>query len=203
MRRVTFDTLTAGTPLYDRLSTNYLRERGIHVYENAAGEACVALESAKQLPAIETIGWTLQRELIAEIAGLDDIRAAYGLLTHDELASAGPSATQQTDATDDAVEKLRDLVSGAPVVRAVSEIIEIAVARRATDIHLEPMRSFFRVRIRVDGILATLRTFSTDLARPIVSRVKILAALNIAERRMPQDGRTGEGAAAYVTNWQH
>ena len=57
------------------------------------------------------------------------------------------------------------------------------------DIHLEPVRGGMRVRIRVDGILTTLRTFAPDLARPIVSRVEILAGLDIAERRLPQDGR--------------
>ena len=96
----------------------------------------------------------------------------------------------RTDGDEDAVETLRDLASGAPVVRAVNEIIELALERRATDIHLEPVRDGIRVRIRVDGILTTVRTFTTELARPIVSRVKILAALNIAERRLPQDGRT-------------
>src|SRR5262249_12021769 len=94
------------------------------------------------------------------------------------------------DSEEDTVETLRDLASGAPVVRAVNEIIERALERRATDIHLEPVRDGIRVRIRVDGIMTTVRTFAPELARPIVSRVKILAALTIAERRLPQDGRS-------------
>src|SRR5262249_57447120 len=71
------------------------------------------------------------------------------------------------------------------------------VERGASDIHLEPARGAFRVRIRVDGILTTLHTYNADLGRPMVSRVKILAALNIAERRLPQDGRARIRAGQY------
>src|SRR5262249_14630396 len=99
-------------------------------------------------------------------------------------------STADPEADEGTVDVLRDLASGAPVVRAVNEIIECALERRATDIHLEPMRRSFRVRLRVDGMLIIFRTYAAELGRPIVSRVKILAALNIAERRLPQDGRT-------------
>ena len=80
--------------------------------------------------------------------------------------------TAIAETEEETVESLKDLASGAPIVRAVSEILELAVERRSTDIHLEPVRGGMRVRIRVDGILTALRTFAPDLARPIVSRVK-------------------------------
>jgi general secretion pathway protein E len=146
------------------------------------------------LPLLDTIAWTLQRQVIAELATPEDIASALDRIDADEppsiQASGSVRSLGEQDADEDTIDTLRDLASGAPVVRAVNEIIDLAVNRRATDIHLEPMRRSFRVRIRIDGMLTTLRTYAAELGRPIVSRVKILAALNIAERRLPQDGRT-------------
>ena len=133
-------------------------------------------------------------KITPEFAAAEDIAAALARVCGDDSAqvrsNGSVAAVARSDGEEDAVETLRDLASGAPVVRAVNEIIELALERRATDIHLEPVRDGLRVRIRVDGILTTVRTFTAELARPIVSRVKILAALNIAERRLPQDGRS-------------
>ena len=77
----------------------------------------------------------------------------------------------------------------APIVRLVESIISQAMARRASDIHLEPLARRFRVRYRIDGILAPGEDLPWRLQRPLVSRLKILANMNIAEKRLPQDGR--------------
>jgi general secretion pathway protein E len=192
--RTPFATLVAGRPLIDRFSARYLREIGMYVYECAAGEVHAAISDEQHLAVIDTIAWTLQRKVIPELAAPEDIASALGRVGVDQaaqvLSNGSPAPVSRSDGEDDAVETLRDLASGAPVVRAVNEIIELALERRATDIHLEPVRDGLRVRFRVDGILATVRTFTPDLSRPIVSRVKILASLNIAERRLPQDGRS-------------
>jgi general secretion pathway protein E len=189
--RASPEALAQGRPLLEGLSIRFLRENGIYVYESATGDARVVVADARNLPLIETVAWTLQRELSLELADLDDILSALQRAAVDEEQPepATFGSTAISDGEEDAVERLRDVASGAPIVRAVSEILELALERRSTDIHLEPVRGAFRVRIRVDGILTTLRTFAPDLARPIVSRVKILAGLNIAERRLPQDGR--------------
>jgi general secretion pathway protein E len=192
--RTTFAALSAGRPLLDGLSPRYLRENGVFVYETPSGAVRAAVASEQQLPVVETIAWTLGREVVAEIASRDDIAAALARIDGQERGAARgaapvPSVAGWSEADEDTLETLRDLASGAPVVRAVNQIIEQALERRATDIHLEPARGAFRVRIRVDGILTTLHTYNADLGRPMVSRVKILAALNIAERRLPQDGR--------------
>jgi general secretion pathway protein E len=191
--RTSFSALAAGRPLLDRFSPRYLRDNGIYLYENEFGEVHAAIASQAQLAFVDTVEWTLQCKVVREFANADDIAAALNLAIGQEATTtrANPSlAAVRADSDEDTVETLRDLASGAPVVRAVNEIIELALERRATDIHLEPVRDGIRVRIRVDGILTTVRTFAPELARPIVSRVKILAALNIAERRLPQDGRS-------------
>jgi general secretion pathway protein E len=180
----------AGRPLLDGLSIRFLREHGIYVYETE-GCARAAIADASKLPLLEPLAWTLQRELHPELAELDTILSALRRVAAEEsqAQSAQVASTAIAETEEETIESLKDLASGAPIVRAVNEILELALERRSTDIHFEPVRSGMRVRVRVDGILTTLRTFAPDLARPLVSRVKILAALNIAERRLPQDGR--------------
>ena len=89
----------------------------------------------------------------------------------------------------DDVEHLRDLASGAPVIRLVNLVIQRAVELRASDIHIEPFESRLKVRYRVDGVLIDGESPPVNLTAAVISRIKIMARLNIAERRLPQDGR--------------
>lgn len=89
----------------------------------------------------------------------------------------------------DDIEHLRDLASEAPVVRFVNRMIADAVEQQASDIHVEPFEHKLRVRFRIDGMLRDSETLSSTLHPAVVSRLKIMAGLNIAERRLPQDGR--------------
>ncbi|MDR7489743.1 MAG: GspE/PulE family protein, partial [Armatimonadota bacterium] len=90
---------------------------------------------------------------------------------------------------DVSVEQLKALVEDAPVVRLVNMIIEDAVRERASDIHIEPQRSGLLVRYRIDGVLHDVMKPPLNLKSPLISRVKIMADMDIAERRKPQDGR--------------
>ena len=87
------------------------------------------------------------------------------------------------------VEHLKDLASEAPVIRLVNQIISRVIDLRASDIHIEPFEDGLHVRYRVDGVLQDAEIARTDLAAAVTSRIKLLAHLNIAERRLPQDGR--------------
>src|SRR3546814_18724093 len=89
----------------------------------------------------------------------------------------------------DDVEHLRDLASEAPVIRLVNLIIQRAVEMRASDIHIEPFENRLKVRYRIDGVLADGESPPTHLTAAVISRVQIMTRLNIAERRLPQDGR--------------
>ncbi|QDH70993.1 type II secretion system ATPase GspE [Marilutibacter alkalisoli] len=89
----------------------------------------------------------------------------------------------------DDVEHLRDLASEAPVIRLVNLIIQRAVELRASDIHIEPFENRLKVRYRVDGVLIDGESPPVNLTAAVISRIKIMAKLNIAERRLPQDGR--------------
>ena len=87
------------------------------------------------------------------------------------------------------LEHLRDMASEAPVIRLVNAMIAEAIEKRASDIHIEPFEKEFRVRYRVDGVLFNQETPPRELKAAIISRLKLMAKLNIAERRLPQDGR--------------
>jgi general secretion pathway protein E len=89
----------------------------------------------------------------------------------------------------DDVEHLRDLASEAPVIRLVNLIIQRAVELRASDIHIEPFENRLKVRYRIDGVLEEGESPPANLTAAVISRIKIMAKLNIAERRLPQDGR--------------
>jgi general secretion pathway protein E len=92
------------------------------------------------------------------------------------------------DALDD-IEHLRDLASEAPVIRLVNLIMQRAVEARASDIHIEPFETRLKVRYRIDGVLQEVEAPPASSTAAVISRVKIMARLNIAERRLPQDGR--------------
>ena len=99
-------------------------------------------------------------------------------------AQAGGPATYQEEA-----ERLRDMASEAPVVRLVNQLIVKAVETRATDIHIEPFEERLRIRLRYDGHLEEVDSQPMSAAAAITSRIKIMSKLDIAERRLPQDGR--------------
>ena len=123
-----------------------------------------------------------------------DILARIGVES-DEGASAdaafGGSGTQELGAMGDEedVEYLRDMASEVPVIRIVNQMISRALESRASDIHIEPYESELKVRYRIDGILHDMESPPRQMKSAIISRFKILAQLNIAERRLPQDGR--------------
>ena len=87
------------------------------------------------------------------------------------------------------LERLRESSSDAPAIRAINRLIALAVAERASDIHLEAIEDGLAVRLRVDGEMRALEPFPLQMRGPLVSRIKVMAGLNIAERRIPQDGR--------------
>ncbi|WP_312236484.1 type II secretion system ATPase GspE [Stenotrophomonas sp.] len=89
----------------------------------------------------------------------------------------------------DDIEHLRDLASEAPVIRLVNLVIQRAFELRASDIHIEPFENRLKVRYRVDGVLIEGESPPANLTAAVISRIKIMARLNIAERRLPQDGR--------------
>jgi general secretion pathway protein E len=115
-------------------------------------------------------------------------RALMKLYGNVATADTGPKSVDALGESEE-VDRLRDLASDAPVIRLVQRLIDEAVTSRASDIHLETSEEALHVRFRIDGLLRETEVHRRELAAPVVSRVKVMAGLNIAERRLPQDGR--------------
>ena len=128
-------------------------------------------------------GLAVQVGLAPEQDILDAIDRYYGQTAKNEAELATPAGESED------LEHLRDMASEAPVIRLVNAMIAQAVEQRASDIHIEPFEKEFRIRYRIDGVLANQAPPPRELKAAIISRVKLMARLNIAERRLPQDGR--------------
>jgi len=129
-------------------------------------------------------GLKVDRALAAEQEILDAIDRYYGDAARAESEFDPESAEGAED-----LEHLRDMASEAPVIRLVNAVIALAVEKRASDIHLEPFEKEFRIRYRIDGVLYSQEPPPREMKAAMISRVKLMAKLNIAERRLPQDGR--------------
>ena len=133
------------------------------------------------------------RPVVRRIALPSDFDAAYARLYEPQKsahahAAAHPEIGNDDDLLED-VDRLRDLASEVPVIRLVNQLITRAVESRASDIHIEPLQNRLVVRYSIDGLLREFTSPPSQLRAAIISRVKIMAKLNIAERRLPQDGR--------------
>ena len=180
--------LLAASSLVERFSRRFLREAAIFPFDAGDGRFALAVADPTDFAAQRGAEIVLGGQVTLAIASFEDIAAALTerLGADDE----GPAVTDRlaSGAVEESIDSLRDLASGAPVVRAVNDLLERAVALRASDIHIEPMRDGLTVRMRVDGLLRTVPAPAHALPHALISRIKILAGLNIAERRLPQDG---------------
>jgi general secretion pathway protein E len=150
------------------------------------GEAItVAIANPLDDTAARALEFATARPVSVVIATLGDIDAALINLRGD----AQVAAEFDDNDPNGSIEALRDLASDAPAIRLVQRLITMAVDRRASDIHIEPTETLLKVRFRLDGVLQDIETLPLGYASPVVSRVKVMAHLNIAERRLPQDGR--------------
>jgi len=181
------------SPVFEtELSARFLRQaRVVPLVENEK-RAVVAVADPLDMFVIDALRLATERPVDLRIATPAQIEAALDRLYGDASAievlarDAGDGATGQADAD---VERLRDQASEAPVIRLVNLLIERAVEQGASDVHLEPFEGRLRVRYRVDGVLHEVEAPPARLTQAVISRVKIMSRLNIAERRLPQDGR--------------
>ena len=140
------------------------------------------------------IGYLLGLKVDLAVISPADIEKAFRKLYRDESSDAQPEehgglAKTFADGNEIDVERLRDIANEAPIIRLVNQIIAGAVERGASDIHIEPGRDAVAVRFRLDGFLQQERLVTSTLRAALTTRIKIMAKLDIAERRLPQDGR--------------
>jgi general secretion pathway protein E len=176
----------------DRISVNFLKEARILPLADTAEGLTVAMADPLDRYTIGAMQLFAGKPVLPWVGVPADIEAALERLfgrsgTSGEIIQ--PAGEPDELGAEDDVQRLRDLASEAPVVRIVNRLISKAVESRASDIHIEPLEHNLRVRYRIDGVLREVETPPLQLRAAIISRVKIMARLNIAERRLPQDGR--------------
>ena len=185
LQRIGLLELLATEAHVEGFSRRFLRESMVFPFRSAGGTVKLAVADPMDTAAIRAAEIVFGDTVELVIASFEDITTIL------ERLDGGKSVEAEADErphSDDDIDSLRDLASGAPVVRAFNDLIERAVELRASDIHIEPFRSGLTVRMRVDGMLRAMPAPPGVMPQALVSRIKILAGLNIAERRLPQDG---------------
>lgn len=173
------------------ISTNYMRNNNIVPLYEEDGVLTVAMADPGDQLAVQAM----------QMASGKTIRPLLGLPSEiqaniERLYSAQASESNEDDfeissrdeGADD-IEHLKDMASEAPVIRIVNQIMTQAMTKRASDIHIEPFENLLKVRYRIDGMIHEVESPPAQMTPAILSRIKLMARLNIAERRLPQDGR--------------
>lgn len=186
---VTIDATIFTAPETDGLAARFLRQ-----------SRCLPM-GLNETGLILAMADPLDFETIAAVRGFTGLRVTPLLAAEGEIVEAidkhyGQAARNDNEADfgegaggNEDLEQLRDMASEAPVIRMVNATIAAAVEKRASDIHIEPFEKSFRIRFRVDGVLYEQEQPPKEMKAALISRVKLMAKLNIAERRLPQDGR--------------
>lgn len=161
----------------------------------SAGNDCIVVSVADPLDGytVEALELATGKKIEKRIGTASDIEAAFqrqygdGTTQMGQLVEDIQDASQEQDVDD--IQHLRDLASEAPIIRLVNLLIAKALETRASDIHIEPFENQLKIRYRVDGVLKDVEAPPSRSSAAVISRIKVMANLNIAERRLPQDGR--------------
>jgi len=148
-----------------------------------AGKLLLAVDDPQKTYQLDTLQFVLDKDLGAALATPSGLAAA--LQHYYGYSASGPDTDLAAVLGEDAGESGDD----APIIRLVRRMLSSAVEERASDVHVEPMEGRIRVRFRRDGVLAEVASHETELLGPLLSRLKLMAGMDIAERRKPQDGR--------------
>jgi type IV pilus assembly protein PilB len=149
----------------------------------------VAMADPSNVLAVDDIAIMTGYEIRVAVAPPEDIAALVSRL--DRLEDVVGETTQQEEAEEDELVALHETSEDAPVIKLVNQLVAQAVEQGASDMHLAPDGKEMRVRFRIDGVLQDITSVPRKLSAGVVSRIKIMAELNIAEKRLPQDGRVG------------
>jgi general secretion pathway protein E len=173
---------------------DYLIDHGILPLQRVGDALDVAMVEPQDAFLVKALGLATGLRIRPCLAIESELRAGLERLYADpEVDEAvdddGFLANDALSGDSEFVEHLKDLASEAPVIRLVNQVVARTIDLRASDIHIEPFEDGLHIRYRIDGVLQDAEVVETGLAAAVTSRIKLLAHLNIAERRLPQDGR--------------
>ena len=162
-------------------------------------ELYIAMADPLNFIAQEEVKRAVRRRVVPMVATASAIDHAIAILygnegaarAIEEMRREGGSSGKDSESADNTFQanKLDDKESNAPTVRLVNSVLERSIMEHASDIHMEPRETDLRVRMRIDGVMREILTVPKDLQSSVISRIKVMSAMNIAERRIPQDGR--------------
>ncbi|MBT8140739.1 MAG: Flp pilus assembly complex ATPase component TadA, partial [Gammaproteobacteria bacterium] len=187
---------------------SYANRHGIVVLGMIDGQAQVRCKENTDLGVISEIRKHLDMPLDLAFVSDED----FNQLLRNTYENAGGNAMQLVDGIEDDLDlstlaeqvpqtaDLLDSTDDAPIIRLINAILTEAVKAEASDVHIETFENRLVVRFRVDGVLQEVLQQSRNLAKPIVSRIKIMSKLDIAERRLPQDGRLSLKIAGHAVD---
>jgi general secretion pathway protein E len=179
-------------PMINGLSPQLMRQWRVVTLSMDGSEASVAMATPQDLYLRELLENIYQKPIRPFLASEEDILAAVYRWYEADVDLGSEESEDESSVVDELwedPEQLRDLASEAPVIRLVNHIISQALEVKASDIHFEPFRDLLKVRFRIDGVLHDIETVSKKLQPAITSRLKLMGKMNIAEMRLPQDGR--------------
>ncbi len=178
------------------LPQDILRKYNVFPISSSGGQLELAISDPMDMDSVDDISHILNMSVDLRLASPEEIKRAiddhfgvnaYGDVFGDEIAGQNSSAASgNTLATGNEAGVSEE---EAPIIRDVHKLITEAVKRRASDIHLEPLEKRFRIRYRIDGVLIEVENPPKRLQPSIISRLKLMANISIAEKRVPQDGR--------------
>jgi general secretion pathway protein E len=179
-------------PQLPDISVRFLKQNLILPVSESNGDLTVVMANPRDSFACKALSMASGKNIVTQVGIASEIENGI-----EKLLGGGRSAMGQIveslggedDGELEDVEHLRDLASEAPVIRLVNLIMQRAVESRASDIHIEPFENRLKVRYRIDGVLQDVEAPPAKSTAAVISRIKIMAKLNIAERRLPQDGR--------------
>ncbi|HLG30119.1 MAG TPA: ATPase, T2SS/T4P/T4SS family, partial [Candidatus Brocadiales bacterium] len=175
-------------PIIDNIPKVFLITNRVLPLRLDNGVLEVALADPQDSMLIETVSSATDKQ-VKVFAGCEkDILSTLHSLYEGEVKEEEDSAASSIEIMED-VEQMRDMASEAPVIRLVNSVLTKAIEMGASDVHLEAFERFAQTRYRVDGVLREMAPPPREIYNAIISRIKILAKLNIAEKRLPQDGR--------------
>jgi len=189
--RVTAEHYPPQTPFDDNVSRRFLKHHHVAGLEADGDRLKIAVMDPEDDYVVHALQLATGKRIEIGIGQVSEIDAALEL-------QYGEGKSQMDKLVDDLtvdevgnedLEHLKDLASEAPIIKMVNFILQKAVESRASDVHIEPFEQSLKVRLRIDGVLQDIDSPPVASTAAVLSRIKIMAKLNIAERRLPQDGR--------------
>ncbi|MCP5023580.1 MAG: type II/IV secretion system protein [bacterium] len=168
--------------ILDRVPAEIVHEQELLPLMERGGKLVVAVDDPLKSIVADSLGFMLGGEVACALSTPKSLRSAISKYYGDRLVVQGEMASTEGDGDEE---------SDAPVVRLVTRMFSDALEERASDIHIEPGNGLVRIRFRIDGLLRDIAEHPAHLSAPLLSRLKIMANLDIAEKRKPQDGRIG------------